>query len=223
MLKPIYESYNCLEDFETSMQRKKDVIKNSITSAINMIENHFGIELEKTIIENEDSVIIEGAAKFGSKSEYKFTVSKWFDSKLVFNKLSFKSSNSLMVSGCSKNIFTLSLNEDFTIESLEYTSAFKNKNGHLGSIELTFNNSLSLINMVVQVSQINARHEYLIDIAKKGEMLSSFDDEAFFLSMALNKNDSTYELLPECYVESVYDFKSKDLIDRLKVFEMLRC
>lgn len=223
MLKPIYESYNCLEDFETSLQRKKDVIKNSITSAINTIENHFGIELEKTIIENEDSVIIEGAAMYGSKSEYKFTVSKWFDSKLVFNKLSFNSSNSLMVSGCSKNIFTLFLNDDFTIKSLDYTAAFKNKNGNLGSIELTFNNSLSLINMVVQVSHLNARHEYFIDIAKKGEMLSSFDDEAFFLNMALNKNDSTYELLPECYIESVYDFKSKDLIDRLKVFEMLRC
>lgn len=222
MLKPIYDSYNCLEDFETSIQRKKDVIKNSITSTINAIENHFGIELEKTISENEDSVIINGALMYGMESEYKFTVSKWFDSKLVFNRLSFNSSSSLMVSDCSKNTFTLILNEDFTIQSLDYTAAFKNKNGHLGAIELTFNNSLSLINMAVQVYQINARGDYLIDIAKKGEFLSSFDDENFLLNMALNKNDSTCELLPECYVESAYDFKSQDFIDRLKVFEMLK-
>lgn len=221
MLKPIYESYNCLEDFETSIQRKKDVIKNSITSTINAIENHFGIELKKTISENDDSVIINGAVMYGAESEYKFTVSKWFDSKLVFNRLSFNSSNSLMVSDSSKNTFSLSLNEDFTIGSLDYTAAFKDKNGHLGTIELTFNNSLSLINMAVQVYQINARGDYLIDIAKKGEMLSSFDDENFLLNIALNKNDSTYELLPECYVASAYDFRSQSFNDRLKLFEML--
>lgn len=220
MLKTIVESYNCLDDFNTSLQRRKDVIRKGITDSINLIENHFGIVIEKTIIEDESSLIVKGITNYGSDQEYKFTVSKWFDSELVFNTLSFSCSSSLMISNGVRNIFTLSLNRDFTLQSLKYMSSFKDKSGNNGSIELFFNNEFVLVDLSVKVYRIN-RDDYLIDITKKRNTLSSFEDEVFLLQVELNKNDEIEALLPEFYTPSAYDFNSEEFIDRLKVYSML--
>lgn len=221
MLKTIVESYNCLDDFNTSLQRRKDVIRKGITDSINLIENHFGIVIEKTIIEDESSLIVKGITNYGNEQEYKFTVSKWFDSELVFNTLSFSCASSLMISNGFKNIFTLSLNKDFTLQSLKYVSSFKDKSGNKGYIELFFNNEFVLVDLSVKVYRINSSDDYLIDITKKRNTLSSFEDEVFLLQFKLNKNDEIEALLPEFYKPSAYDFKSDEFIDRLKVYSML--
>lgn len=220
MLKTIIESYNCLDDFDTSLQRKKDVIRIGITDSIKTIENHFGIELEKTITEDESSVVIKGMNKYGTSNKYTFTVSKWFDSELIFNEISFSCASSLMISNGVKNIFTLTLNKDLTLQSLDYMASFKDKDGNMGSINLLFNNEFVLIDLSVRVCQINSRREYLIDITKKRNMLSSFEDEVFLLQAALNKNASIQELLPEFYTPSAYDFNSVDFKNRMSVYDM---
>lgn len=221
MLKTIVETYNCLDDFNTSLQRRKDVIRKGITDSISIMENHFGITLEKTITEDESSIIFKGITSYGTRQEYIFTVSKWFDSELVFNTLSFGCASSLMISNGVKNIFTLSLNKDFTLQSLKYVASFKDKNGNEGAIELLFNNEFVLVGLSVKVYRINSRDDYLINITKKRDMLSSFDDEVFLLQVELNKNDTIEALLPEFYTPSAYDFNSVEFIDRLEVYRML--
>lgn len=116
---------------------------------------------------------------------------------------------------------SLSLNKDFTLQSLKYVASFKDKNGNEGAIELLFNNEFVLVGLSVKVYRINSRDDYLINITKKRDMLSSFDDEVFLLQVELNKNDTIEALLPEFYTPSAYDFNSVEFIDRLEVYRML--
>lgn len=126
-----------------------------------------------------------------------------------------------MISNGVENIFTLTLNKDFTLQSLDYMSSFTDKDGNIGSIGLIFNNEFVLCDLSVRVYRINSRRDYLIDITKKRKMLSSFEDEVFLLNVELNKNASIQDLLPEFYTPSAYDFNSVEFTDRLKVYSML--
>ncbi len=216
MDKVYHESYNCLDDFNTSIQRRKDLIKSNLEKSFNTVEKHFNMRLIRDIIEKDSSIVIQG------KNQYQFTVSKWFDSKinsenhLEFDCLDFP----LPVPNIHSSTFSISLNNDFSIAKSEYSLTFKGKNRERFSVKLKFDESFNIIEMNNQSVAFHLEDYGIRKTLKTKEQLCPFEDEIILFKLSINNDKDIKELIPEYYIPSVYNFHSAEFKERLNLFSM---
>lgn len=116
---------------------------------------------------------------------------------------------------------TLSITFDcyFNILSVEFKST-STHNSVRSKIELTFDHNLepSSIYFHPFCDDTSGAYGWL----KTKKTLCSLSEELLFFQISQSKNDAVKDLLPEFYIPSAYDFKSEYLMDRLKLFEILK-